>query len=156
MTKLQTRLLAGSTPQAQTRDILNVKFVTSAPGHSQKKNLSPGPADCHYKKCKLKSVKSVCCVTQLCCVNTVSNVRNAVLNLTVGARLQKFSQTWLDLGASQKASNLERGLYPSDPEPAKTHKFPTVSCYANPHRNSYLLEALHQLIDKNAVELVHN
>ena len=34
---------------------------------------------------------------------------------------------------------------------------PTVlSRYVNPHRNSYLLEALHQLIDKNAVELVHN
>ena len=32
---------------------------------------------------------------------------------------------------------------------------PTViSCYVNPHRNSHLLEALHQLIDKNAVELV--
>ena len=32
---------------------------------------------------------------------------------------------------------------------------PTViSCYVNPHRNLYLLEALHQLIDKNAVELV--
>ena len=34
---------------------------------------------------------------------------------------------------------------------------PTViSCYVNPHRNSYLVEALHQFIDKNAVELVHN
>ena len=32
---------------------------------------------------------------------------------------------------------------------------PTVeSCYVNPHRNSYLLEALHKLIAKNAVELV--
>ena len=36
-------------------------------------------------------------------------------------------------------------------------RIPTViSCYANPHRNSYLLEALHQLIDKNAVEPVYN
>ena len=34
-------------------------------------------------------------------------------------------------------------------------RIPTVvSCYANPLRNSYLLEALHQLIDKNAVEQV--
>ena len=31
-----------------------------------------------------------------------------------------------------------------------------MSCYVNPHRNSYLLEALHQLTDKNAVELVQN
>ena len=34
---------------------------------------------------------------------------------------------------------------------------PTItSCYVNPHRNLYLLEALHQLLDKNAVELVKN
>ena len=34
---------------------------------------------------------------------------------------------------------------------------PTViSCCVNLHRNLYLLEALHQLIDKNAVELVDN
>ena len=53
---------------------------------------------------------------------------------------------------SQSGSNLERGLYP----PFFT-RFPTVvSCYTNPHRNSYLLEALRQLIDKNAVELVQN
>ena len=33
---------------------------------------------------------------------------------------------------------------------------PTViSCYGNPHRNLKLLEALHQLLDKNAIELVH-
>ena len=34
---------------------------------------------------------------------------------------------------------------------------PTItSCYVNPHRNLHLLESLHQLIDKNAVELVKN
>ena len=39
----------------------------------------------------------------------------------------------------------------------KLVRFPTIiSCYGNPQRNSYLLEALHQLIDKNAVELVRN
>ena len=32
----------------------------------------------------------------------------------------------------------------------------TTSRYVNPHRNSYLFEALHQLLDKNAVELVKN
>ena len=36
-------------------------------------------------------------------------------------------------------------------------RYPTVvSCFVNPHRDSYLMEALHQLIDKNAVELVQN
>ena len=162
MTKLKTRLLAGSTPQAQTRDILTVKSpvvhtVTSAVGRSQKKDLSPGPADCHYLKCKLKSVKNVSCVTQLSCVNTASNVRNAALNLPVWATLQKFWQTWLDLGAGPKVLHILREGYtlPFRNRPKLTRFQTVISCYANPHRNSYLLEALHQLIDKNTVELVH-
>ena len=60
-------------------------------------------------------------------------------------------------GRSQSGSNLERGLYPPVLERPKLTRFPTViSCYVNPHRNSYLLEALYLLIDKNAVELVQN
>ena len=40
--------------------------------------------------------------------------------------------------------------------PYLTRKPTVTSCYVDPHRNSYLLEALHQLLDKNAVELVQN
>ena len=58
---------------------------------------------------------------------------------------------------SENSSNPEGGLHPSLSDPANLTWSPTViSCYVNPHRNSYLKEALHQLIDKNAVELVHN
>ena len=143
MTKLQTRLLAGSIPQAQTRDTLNVNFpvvqvATTAPGHSQNKELSPGPAGCYYKESKLKFVKSVSCVTQFSCVNPVSNVRNAVLNLLVGARLQNFWQTWLDLGAGPKVVHILREGYtlPFRNWPKLT-RFPTVvSCYINAHRKS--------------------
>ena len=61
VTKVQARLLAGSSPQRQTVDIctnLNVKprFVTSfhtAPGLPQKEKLSPGSADCYCKEYKL-------------------------------------------------------------------------------------------------------
>ena len=57
----------------------------------------------------------------------------------------------------QSTSSPQRRLYTSLPVPAqfdqKTHN---NSCYVNPHRNSYLLEASHQLLDKNAVELVQN
>ena len=163
ITKLQTRLLAGSTLHTQTKDTLNVKFpvvplATTVPGQSQKKDLSPGPVNCHYKKCKLKSVKSVSCVTQLSCVNPASNVTNLAFNLPVGARLQSFWQSWLDLGAGPKVVQILREGYtlPFQTRPKLT-RFPTVvSCYVNPQRNSYLLEALHQLIDKNAVELVRN
>ena len=100
-----------------------VTDVYTAPGPSQKKDISPGVADCHLKNYKLKSVKSVSCVTQLSCVNPASNVINAVPNLPVGARLQNFWQTWLDLGAGPKiVQNPERGLHPSLSDPAKSYK----------------------------------
>ena len=160
ITKLQRRLLARSNTFTQTIDTLNVKLpvvhhVTTVPGQSQKKDLSPGPVNCQSKECKLKSVKSVSCVTQLSCVNPVTNV---VPNLAVGARLQNFWRTWLDLGAGPKVVQILKEGYtlPFRTRP-KLVRFPTViSCYGNPQRNSYLLEALHQLIDKNAVEVVRN
>ena len=68
---LQTRLLAGSSPQTlNNMSLLNVKplvvsSVHTAPGHSQKKEISPGAAGCHYTNYTLKSVKGVSCVTQL-------------------------------------------------------------------------------------------
>ena len=103
-------------------------------------------------------MKSVSCVTQLSCVNPVTNVPNVAPNLAVGARLQNFWKTWLDLGAGPKVVQILKEGYtlPFQTRP-KLVRFPTViSCYGNPQRNSYLLEALHQLIDKNAVELVRN
>ena len=74
MIKLQTQLLAGSL--SQTPDFLtflNVKPLVvsnahTAPGLSQKKEVSPGSAGCYCKDCTLRSVKSVSCVTQLSCV----------------------------------------------------------------------------------------
>ena len=132
--------------------ISNVKYhvvqsVPSAPGPPQKKGISPGVSDCHQEKSQLKSVKSVSCVTQLFCVNPASNVTNVVPNLPVGARLQKFWESWLNLGAGPKVVRIQ---------PKLTRSPTVISCYVNPQRNSYLLEALHQLIDKNAVEQVKN
>ena len=150
-------------PQEQTIGTLNVNFpvvqvATTASGHSQKKELSPGQAACYYKESKLKFVNSVSCVTQLFCVNPVTNVRNAVLNLPVGARLQNFWQTWLDLGAGPKVVQILKEFYtlPFRIRLKLTRSATVISCYVNPHRNSYLLEALHQLTDKNAVELEQN
>ena len=95
-------LLTGS-PTGKTIDTcLNAKldvvhFAHTAPGHSQKNEISPGAAGCSYKKDILKPVKSVSCVTPLSYVNPVLNVTN----LPVGARLQKFWKNWLDLGADK-------------------------------------------------------
>ena len=161
VTKLQT-LEAGSTPQTINTCLKsNVKLpvashVHTAPGHSQKRELSPRSAGCHCKSYKLKSVKSVSCVTQLSCVQPVTTVKNAAPNLPVGARLQNFWQTWLDLGAGPKVVQIRKEGYtlPFRIRPRLTRSPTVISCYVNPHRNSYLLEALHQLIAKNAVELV--
>ena len=107
---LQGRLLGGSQDSVQRQTIdtcvnLNVvPLVHTGPGLSQKKELSPGSAACfsHQKNYKLKYVKGASCVTQLSCVKPVTNVKNAASNLLVGARLQNFWQTWLNLGASPK------------------------------------------------------
>ena len=94
VTLLQARLLAGSS--AQTIDnLLNVKplvvtNVHTAPGLSQRKEISPGAAVCYQKDCTLKSVKNVSCVIPLSCAQPVTSVKNVASNRPVGARLQNF------------------------------------------------------------------
>ena len=136
-----------------------VKSVHTAPRHSQKKEISPGSAGCYFQKeYKLKYVKGVSCVAQLSCVKPVTNVTTAAPNLPVGARLQNFWQTWLDLGAGPKVAQILKEGYtlPFRIRPNLARSPTIISCYVNLHRNLYLLEALHQLIDKNAVVLVDN
>ena len=103
-------------------------------------------------------MKNASCVIPLSCVQPVTSVKNVASNLPVGARLQNFWQTWLDLGAGPKIVQILREGYtlPFRIRPNFTRSPTVVSRYVNPHRNSYLLETLHQLMDKNAVELVHN
>ena len=133
-----------------------VHSVHSAPGHSQKNEISPGAAGCQYKKNKLKSVKSVSCVIPLSYVNPVTNAPNVAMNLPVGARLQIFWKKWLDLGAGPKVVQILKEGYtlPFRTQPSLSRTPTVISCYGNPHRNLKLLEALHQLTDKNAIELV--
>ena len=124
----------------------------TAPGLSQKKEISPGVADCHpfQKSHTVKYVKGVSCVTQLSYVQPVANVRNVVTTYPVGARFQHFWKVWLELGAGPKVTHILKEGYPLPfrIRPRLT-RYPTVvSCYVNPHRDSYLMEALHQLIDK--------
>ena len=160
LTQVNARLLAGS---LQTLKTLNVKHpvvfhVPSAPGHSQKKELSPGQAECYTENCSLKCVKSVSCVIQLSCAQPVNNVQNATLNLPVGARLQNFWTVWSQMGPGPKVVQILKQGYtlPFQSRPKLSRSPTVISSYANLHRNSYLLEALQQLMDKNAVERVHN
>ena len=159
---LTGRLLAGSTVHRQTDTFVNLNVVScvhTAPRHSQKKEISPGAAVCFSKRnCKIKSVKLASCVTPLSCVKPVVNARNAVTNPPVGARLQKFWQVWLNLGANPKIVQILKEGYtlPFQNRPLLSRHPTVISRYVNHYRNSYLSEALHQLISKNAVELVQN
>ena len=90
---LQGRLLTASPPvPGKTINFVNLnclvaKPVHTAPGPSQKKELSPGLADCYLTENKLKYVKGASYVTRLSCVKPVTNVKNVASNLPVGARL---------------------------------------------------------------------
>ena len=121
VTKLQARLLAGSTSketltvQSLQRHVkLNVvNHVPSATGHPQRKGIRPGLSDVMQKDCTLKYVKGVSSVIQLPCVQSVTNVPLAVHNLPVGARLLNFWQTWLEMGASPKIIQILKEGTPS-------------------------------------------
>ena len=105
----------------------------------------------HCKK-KVKYVKDVFCVDQLFFEKPVTNVQHAASNLPVGARLQNFWQTWLDLGASAKVVQILKEGYtlPFQTLP-NLARFPNIiSCYVNSHRNLYLLEVLHQHMEKKS------
>ena len=92
-----------------------VPLVHTVPGPSQKKKVSPGSAVCYsyQKKYKEKYVKGAPCVTQLSCVKPVTNVKNAASNLPVGARLQNFWQTWLNLRALKEGYTLPFWIPPN-------------------------------------------
>ena len=74
ITLLQERLLTENTSVPRTINSLNVNchvanLVHTAPGHSQRKELSPGSAGCYVIQEKLKYVKGASCATQLSCAN---------------------------------------------------------------------------------------
>ena len=101
----------------------------------------------------IKYMKDVSCVHLL---NFVQNVPIVALDLHVGARLHQFWEKWPSLGASQKVITVLQEGY-TCPFLICTYltRTPTIiSCYVNPLKNSYLMEALHALMQKNAVEPV--
>ena len=130
----------------------HVHFVSGLP---QKKGVIPNY--CHLSP-EIKHVQGVSCVDQSSSVQNVTNVPTVVPNLTVGARLHQFWEKWAALGVDPKVLAVLREGYtlPFQFRPNLTRSPTITSCYANPHRNSYLVEALPQLLDKNAVELVQN
>ena len=126
--------------------------VLFAEGSSQKKDVMPD------HQMLIKSVKNVSCVDQLSSVHNVTNVPLVAPNLPVGSRLHLFGEKWAALNVNPRVVSILREGYvlPFRSRPNLTREPTITSCYVDPHRNSYLLEALHQLLNKNAVELVLN
>ena len=141
----------------KTRTQLHVFYhvashVPFAGGSSQKKDVIP------EHQMSIKSVKGVSCVDHLSSVQNVTNAPLVVPSPPVGSRLHEFWEKWAALGISPTVVSVLREGYtlPFRSRPYLTRKPTVISCYADPHRNSYLLEALHQLLNKNAVELIQN
>ena len=121
-----------------------VTHVPFAEGSSQRKDVIP------EHQMLIKSVKGVSCVNQLCSARSVKNVPPVAPNPPVGSRLHEFWAKWAALGVYPKVISVLREGYilPLLFRPYLTRKPTITSCYVDPHRNSYLLEALHQLLNK--------
>ena len=131
--------------------VANAHIVTGLP---QRKGVNPNP----QLYTKIKYVKDVFCVGHLHSVNLVTNAQHAVLDPPVGVRLNQCWEKWETLGSSPKVVNILREGYtlPFRFRPHLTRSPTVISNYHNPAKQSFLLEALYQLINKNAVEPVEN
>ena len=147
------------TDQKNSKVTLNVdSCVASVPivtGLPQRKGVNPNACQLYTK---IKYVKNVFCVGHLSSVNLVTNAQHAVVDPPVGARLQQCWEKWETLGSSPKVVNTLREDYtlPFRFRPHLTRSLTVISNYHNPTKQSFLLEALYQLINKNAVEPVEN
>ena len=126
-------------------------------GLPQKKGINPNY--CHnYTEIKYMYVKDVSCVGHLSSANLVTNVPHVAINPPVGARLHQFWEKWESLGSSPKVVTALREGYtlPFRFIPNLTRSPTVISRYVNPQKQSHLLEALYQLVNKNAVKPVAN
>ena len=88
-------------------DSVVVNHVLIVQGQRQRKSVSPAVVRQHQS---LKYVNSVSCVDQ-CSVNHVPNVQTVVEDLTVGARLNQFWETWEAFGAGPKVVQMLKEGY---------------------------------------------
>ena len=114
--------------------VANAHSVTRLP---QKKDVNPNYC---YKYIEIKYVKDVSCVGHLSSANLVTNAPPVAINPPVGARLHNFWEKLEVLGSSPKVVTTLRESY----------------TLQNPSKQAHHLEALYQLVNKNAVEPVAN
>ena len=124
--------------------VANVHSVTGLP---QKKGVNPSYCPIYTE---IKYVKDVSCVGHLSSVNLVTNVPTVAITPPVGSRLHQFWEKWEALGSSPKVVTILREAYtlPFRFRPNLTRSPTVISNYVNPQRQSNLLEALYQLMNK--------
>ena len=129
-----------------------VPFVLNVRGQSQKKDGSPSSK----VKQEINFVKGVFSVDHCVFATIVPNAHNVVNAQLIGGRLQKFWQKWSLLGANPRVVSILKDGYilPFKNRPPLVRDPLIVSGYANPLRNLYLKEALHALLQKEAIEMV--
>ena len=132
--------------------VANAHIVTGLP---QRKGVNPTFCQIYTE---IKYVKNVSCVGHLSSVNLVNNAPHAVIDPPVGARLHHCWEKWEALGSSPKVVTTLREGYtlPFRFRPHLTRSPTVISNYHNSAKQSFLVEALYQLINKNAVEPVEN
>ena len=132
--------------------VANAHIVTRLP---QRKGINN---NAYQMNIEIKYVKDVSCVGHLCSVNLVTNAPHAVFDPPVGARLHQCWEKWEALGSSPKVVTTLREGYtpPFWFRPNLTRSLTVISNYHKSAKQSFLLEALCQLINKNAVEPVEN
>ena len=127
-----------------------VTHVHFANRYPQKKGVNLDSGYCQ----EIKYMNDVSRVGHLSSLKCVTNVPTVAPDLPVGARLHQVLEKWAALGVSPKVVTVLREDYilPFQFRPNLTRSPTIISCYVNLHRNLYLMEALHQLLNKNAVE----
>ena len=132
--------------------VANVHSITRLP---QKKGVNPSYCP-NYTE--IKYVKDVSCVGHLSSANLVTNAPAVAITLPVVSRLHQFWEKWEALGSSPKVVRILREGYtlPFRFRPNLTRSPTVMSNYVNLQRESNLLEALYQLMNKNAAEPVAN
>ena len=138
------------TNKSETVNLLVNSCVANAHsviGLPQKKGIIPNYCQ-NYTE--IKYVKDVSCVGHLSPANLVTNVPTVAIEPPVGARPQQFLEKWEALGSSPKVVTTlgESYTLPFWLRPILTRSPTVISIYVNPQKQSYLLEALYQLVNK--------
>ena len=122
--------------------VANAHIVTGLP---QRKGINPTFCQMYTE---IKYVKNVSSVGHLSSVNLVNNAPHAVIDPPVGARFHQCCEKWEALGSSPKVvTTLREGYTLSFRFRPHLTRSPTViSNYHNSAKQSFLIEALYQLI----------